>query len=883
MVRVDSLLDISTKLTRQRQYDEAVASVKAARALAFQAAGRENGAYAFCQFNLGRVYYISGQYEQAEFFYLEAKAIWEKLDRGREYIRCLNNLAVLYKDLGRYEASERLYREALQTLEAKLTKTDNDYPRILNNLAILYNRMGRFNAAEQLYQEIIAIREINPGKTSREYASSLNNLAVLYYCEGRYDASETLYLQAKSIREATLGKKHQHYAGSLNNLALLYLEMGRYAEAEAYFLEAKTIWAATLGVDHPGYAECLHNLGVLYQKIGCFADAEANYLEAIAIREKTLGRLHPDLAVSLNKLGQLYGLEGRYAEAAPLFQEANAISKTLLSNGTHFLSDRELDAYVQLFLTDQDHYYSFAQQANSRCPDIIADCYNNALFYKGFLLYAALQIKNLANTDTTAMRLSDLLKSYRRRLAGEYAKPIDQRQDAERLEALVNTVEKELVQQVAGLGDLAQQVPWESVQAELKPGEAAVEFVHYHYYNPDPTDSILYAALLLRYGDSGPKLIPLFEEKRLARMLPAGNDPDQIDAFYQLPTGLAAYALIWQPLDTLLEGCHRVYCSPSGLLHRLNLSALPANAHQIVADKRQLVLLGSTRQLVTGVRHPVEQAGKSAVLFGGIGYDAGANSIEPEISGSERRGTSVTDPDLVAVFRTTLGTPKAWKYLPATLTEVCRIADMLNTNSFQCRLFSGSAAAEDVLKQMGRISEAPAILHLATHGYFFPAPPENLKHSGIALDDQSLIFQASDQVMIRSGLILAGANTTWTTGRAPESGEDGILTAYEISQLNLSKTNLVVLSACETGLGELAGHEGVYGLQRAFKIAGARYLLMSLWQVNDTKTGELMQEFYHQYLDEKLPIPDAFMAAQATLRKRYPGSPYVWAGFVLVE
>ncbi|MBK6930351.1 MAG: CHAT domain-containing protein [Saprospirales bacterium] len=174
-------------------------------------------------------------------------------------------------------------------------------------------------------------------------------------------------------------------------------------------------------------------------------------------------------------------------------------------------------------------------------------------------------------------------------------------------------------------------------------------------------------------------------------------------------------------------------------------------------------------------------------------------------------------------------------------------------------------------------------LHLATHGYFFPAPPENLRHTGLALDDQTLIFQASDQAMIRSGLIFAGANTTWTTGQALASGEDGILTAYEISQLNLSNTGLVVLSACETGLGELAGYEGVYGLQRAFKIAGADFLLMSLWQVNDAKTGELMRAFYHQYLDRKLPVPEAFSAAQAALRARYPGSPYVWAGFVLVE
>ena len=136
--------------------------------------------------------------------------------------------------------------------------------------------------------------------------------------------------------------------------------------------------------------------------------------------------------------------------------------------------------------------------------------------------------------------------------------------------------------------------------------------------------------------------------------------------------------------------------------------------------------------------------------------------------------------------------------------------------------------------------------------------------------------------MLRSGLIMAGGNAAWQGKQTLEGKEDGILTAYEISQMNLSNTELVVLSACETGLGDIQGNEGVYGLQRAFKIAGAKYLIMSLWQVPDKQTSLLMTTFYKKWLEDKMSIPNAFHAAQKELRS-IGLDPYQWAGFVLVE
>ncbi|MBL7776087.1 MAG: CHAT domain-containing protein, partial [Saprospiraceae bacterium] len=517
----------------------------------------------------------------------------------------------------------------------------------------------------------------------------------------------------------------------------------------------------------------------------------------------------------------------------------------------------------------------------------------------GFLLSIASGIGKLAASDTAAARLNDLVKSYRRRLAAQLALPIPLRKDVEGLEQRANAAEKELARSVAGFGDVLRQVHWQDVQAALRPGEAAVEFVHFQYFRGlRATDSVLYAALVLRPEDNFPRLVPLFEARQLARLLPENNDMDRIDAFYKAPVGLAVYNLVWKPLAALLKSSKTVYCSPSGLLHRLNLGAIPVSSRQIIADRHNLVLLGSTRQLATsGDKGKSRGEVRNAALFGGIYYDLDSTIAAPvptvDLQRGSEPGSGVPRIEIPAlpgmvylpVFAPTPWGPRPWKYLPSTAFEVFHIDSLLRANGYTTRIFTGADAAEEAFQKIERGSwpASPRIVHLATHGYFYPDVSKGQPINPLTLDGDVSVFQVSEEPMIRSGLILAGANQTWTTGLPPAGRADGILTAYEISQLDLSNTELVVLSACETGLGVIDGNVGVYGLQRAFNIAGARYLIMSLWQVNDRKTGELMEVFYRAYLVDGLSVPQAFRAAQQTMRARFPGSPYVWAGFVLVE
>lgn len=216
-----------------------------------------------------------------------------------------------------------------------------------------------------------------------------------------------------------------------------------------------------------------------------------------------------------------------------------------------------------------------------------------------------------------------------------------------------------------------------------------------------------------------------------------------------------------------------------------------------------------------------------------------------------------------------------WKYLEWTKKEVNEIDEVLSKNGVATTKYQGKAATEEVFKTLGTDKPSPRILHLATHGYFFPEPD----------DGQTRGFSSSANPFIRSGLILADGNLAWQ-GKAIEDGkEDGILTAYEIAQMNLKGTELVVLSACETGLGELTESGAVEGLRQAFKLAGAKYILMSLWSVNDKKTYEFMTLFYDFWQNQAKEIPEAYRLAQNTMRQRYllPFNPNAWAGFVLVE
>jgi len=316
------------------------------------------------------------------------------------------------------------------------------------------------------------------------------------------------------------------------------------------------------------------------------------------------------------------------------------------------------------------------------------------------------------------------------------------------------------------------------------------------------------------------------------------------------------------------------------LLHRINFGAIPISNNMLLSDKFILKRLRSTRSLVLPDNIEINKSNVT-ILYGGIDFEMNKNIIHEEVVNNKVLLENQDEITFALVDRSISKQTDKWNYLPGTKKEIFEIAKDLKYFNYNAITFSDDKATEESFKEIGKSKLSPRVLHIATHGYFYP-DPKTSNNQPLNGDLNGSAFKISDHPMLRSGLILAGGNAVWEGQPAKPGKDDGILTAYEISQMNLSNTELVILSACETGLGDIQGNEGVYGLQRAFKIAGAKYLMMSLWQVPDEETKEFMISFYKNWLQEKLSIPDAFRLTQKQMRAKY-GNPYLWAGFVLVE
>ncbi|MDO8970922.1 MAG: tetratricopeptide repeat protein, partial [Saprospiraceae bacterium] len=349
-------------------------------------------------------------------------------------------------------------------------------------------------------------------------------------------------------------------------------------KAESLYLESKVIREKALGREHPDYASSLYNLAVLYLNTGQYEKAEPLFLESQGIQEKALGKEHPEYAESLYNLANLHRVMGQYEKAEPLLFELSTVNRHLIGQALHHLSESELNNYMDKFSDSQNQTLSFTQIVGSK--KTIPVCYDNSLFYKGFLLQSVGRIKQLTLSDAGAAEKYIQMKGHQRRLATQYAQPIAKRDSAlvAQLEAKANDLEKDLARTVAGWGQANKQVTWQEVQAALKPNEAAIEFVHYRFHQKKQTDSTFYAALVLQPGADALQFIPLFEGKQLTALLKAGDRPQPVfynDLYDTDKKGDQLYDLIWKPVMAALPESSILYCSPSGLLHRLNLAAIP--------------------------------------------------------------------------------------------------------------------------------------------------------------------------------------------------------------------------------------------------------------------------------------------------------------------
>lgn len=855
-------------------YNKAISLHREVLALRAKISGITHPDYAQSLHNIGNVYLSKGMPQQALSSHLEAHSIWNTAGKANQLFFAQNLIAlgVDYIYLGRYREAGDAFREGLILEEKLLGKKSPVYQKALLRASELYEETGELDKAFEYCLKAKALMEEDGNSTS--HPEVLTRLYSLYINTGAYDKALPLALQTQDILIKENRTHTAFYARCLQAIGNIYEEKKAFDKALAYLLEAKDLLKQVSGTETHAYGVCLNNLAILYHDSGDYDKAQQYYLEAYRTWSGLFGENYPNCIRSLHNLALIASDKGDIEAARTYFLAANKGAFYLMETSAGDYTEQELLQYQASFDSRIGSLYYFS----SRHPElfIAGVAFDNALYLKNGLLFNAIERDAaMAHLDQPTQALYQEWKSTRYQLSKHYATPLSERNNdlISELEVLENELDRALAARSFQWVQSRKQIQWKEIQQVLKPGEAALEFVHFKFNNPRPNDSILYAAILLRSDSPEPLFIPLFEEKQLTPLLKGavgGNNFLQINALYQQPE---LYQLIWKPLESTLQGINTIYTSPSGLLHRINLAAIRTPNGKTIGESRQLVIMGSTRQLIQPAPAANTQT-PTAYLAGGIRYHSDTTAITYALRETGARSAETT---YQLPFTPDSANTRAGKlrYLPATATEVRETGQSLKNARYEVQTDTGFYATEESFRQLGTSGASPTLLHLATHGFFFPDPVNSKNLSGS-------VFKLSDHPMIRSGLIMAGAQAAWSGTKAPDGREDGILTAYEISQMNLSNTQLVVLSACETGLGDIAGNEGVYGLQRAFKIAGAKYLIMSLWKVDDQSTKAFMTTFYHEWLEQKRSIPDAFRHAQQKMSKTYP-NPYDWAGFILIE
>lgn len=884
-----TLLNLATLYWLQGNYAKAESLYIKSLQTTKEVLGVKHINYALALENLAILYDDQGNYAKAEPLYIQAQKIRKQVqgENHPDYARNICNLAILYHNQGNYSKAEPLYIKALQIRKEKLGENHPDYANSIHSLASLYNYLGNYSKAEQLYILALTITKKTLGDKHPNYAALLSNLAALSSNQENCPKAESLYIQALQIRKETLGEKHPHYAMSLDNLASFYTNQGDYFKAEPLYIQAMQIKKEVLGEKHPDYAETLNNLAILYANQGRYSKSEQLYIQALQIREKTLGVKHPDYVISLNNLAILYDLLDKLDNEEPLILQSSSINYENILLSFSFLSETERDKYLKTndinFLT----YKTFAYSYYSQKPSISTFAYNNELFSKGILLNTSQEIQRsiTQSGDTTLISTLNKMKEIRKRINFLESQPKEKQFGLPELEEEANQLDKILTQksQAYRQAQSEQQIKWQDVQAKLKEGEAAIEFSSFRYFHKEWTDSTLYCALVLKKGMEHPVMVPLCEQKQLDSLFVGDKAaPNMLYASRGVtgkykakqPNGQKLYKLIWQPLEKELQDVKTVYYSPSGSLHQISFAALPTDSAHYLCDQYNLVQLSSTRQLATSTWQANPSQITSTALFGGIKYD-----LEGQEVAELQRSLPTNELAMRGFTSDSTRNSKSFGFLEGTKKEVESISANLTAKHIKTTLYTGINGNEESFKSLS--NQNISVLHIATHGFFYPDEQQNPDK----LDQMMLLgeqkFKYVPNPLLRSGLILAGGNRAWK-GEEPISGmQDGILTAQEISEMNLQNTELVVLSACETGLGDIKGGEGVFGLQRAFKLAGVKTIIMSLWKVPDAETSELMQSFYQKWL-AGMDKHDAFRLAQQEIKSKRP-EPYFWAGFVMVD
>jgi len=855
---------------------------------------------------VGDVFAMKSDTTTAIYFYKQAKEVYEEITDGLQSIGYAHNLtsqAELYYKMGFYTAAEALFRQAQYIYEKNDFTHKVEYANLLNRLALLYLRLNNLVDAERLIQQAKNIHEQVYSTNHPAFARDLHVLASIYLAANYPKQAEKLLIESIAIYKASGITKQIDYLLAVSQLAECYEQTKQLAKADELFKTAIDSFRFHISEQSVELAGIESNLANLYYHVGKYTEATELHERSLQTRYELLDESHPEFLESINNLSLLSWADKKIAKADGFFEQSIENYTKQFNRYFSFLSEREKDFYYNSIRAFFEKYNSFALQRSQKKPAILGQIYNNQLGNKGLLFYTNQNIREqvLASKDESLFQKYKRWTQLKEQLSKVYKLDSEdiatQNIPLDSLEEVANFIEKDLSLRIAisntKEGKEKPQITWKDIQRRLKPDEAAIEMIRFQEFLPDSggryTEKVYYAALIVTQKTKKNPVLILFED---------GEDLEKKHVrFYRNSIKFRikdtkSYSYFWQKIDTasVLNGIKKIYFSPDGAYNKININTLYDSKNQkFVVDKTEIHTLTNTRDLIALKDNVINTSMTTtkAFLMGYPNYHYKKQKTVLLYPNAIEENDNLALPLVKNKNIQTRGTignllrGGRVDDLPGTREEILSIEKIFNQYHIANQIDLGDNASEENLKSISQCT----ILHVATHGFFSPDIAANeIRNPNIVKLESNL-----NNPLLNSGLLLAGADNAFSQETLlaeikalsdNTTYEDGVLTAYEVMNLNLSSVDLVVLSACETGLGEVRNGEGVFGLQRAFQTAGAKTIIMSLWKVSDEATKQLMENFYDAYCKTRNKR-QAFLTAQVKLRERFPDA-YYWGAFVMI-
>ena len=780
-------------------------------------------------------------------------------------------------------------RKALNKADSEYGKSSIQYASALEMNGRIFMINGEYEASEKAYLDVIEILERSGSKGVPLFGKVNLNLAQLYSYMGNFSKAEKTFTISNEVNKSIHGESSIEYAESLYRTAAMYFDFYKYEQAEKAYIKALQTINESNKAEYELFTQILDDMSVMYEEQNMTEKMIPLLNDLMDFTVKTKGKEHPDYKLYLIRTAEVYFRTGREKDAEPLISEAISTDIEGIKDSFYYLSESDKLFMMDYYLQNADLYYSLAMERGVENKALMDKITDFRLMTKALVLFTTNGVKKriLANEDPSVKKLYEELLGLKTLLSKSYTRT---KTELEKEGIDIKTLEskaKDMERNLASLSyffetDREQyEINWNDVRNSLKDDETAVDFMDFTDIKGNKDDTV-YCAIIIRRDYDSPMFIKLCRKVELDKII----NQENTDGVYikNSEANKSLYTLIWKPLENFIGNSGTVYLSPSGLLNKVSFHALSRGNNDFLIDKYNIVYKGNLKEIINKGESKKSGQGNSTVIFGGLLYDV-EPSVMSENAARMRNYNSddfVQKPDMTKLRGGDIERAGGWKYLKGTVTESDNILNTLSRNNFEATLHKGAEGNEEAFKSLSG-NNSPYIIHLATHGFFFPEPQKSLNKDGkknIPTKSNDAFIESINP-MLRSGVVLSGANNVWKKGESIEGAEDGVLTAYEVSDMNLSGTEIVVLSACESGLGDMKGVEGVFGLQRAFKIAGAKNLIVSLWKVPDKETAELMEAFYINLAEKKMSIRDSFNNAQKEMRDKY-SDPYFWAAFILI-